>query len=208
MVTAFCAAREDSDAEWEKFWAHFRRHEAKLDVTLKGAWLEDLLDLGEPMLGRDLHKRRLDATYVDLDPVDCSIVTPESVVTPELVRRTLLQVGRYLESCEFTMAHTDVDRLTEIFESARIEPKPKRDPTLTLAQTLASKYGLSRADATRLAKLAQDLSAEAASTPVDDASLFVNVVKVLLGIDVTASEAARMLDVIEQVKAERDHMAP
>lgn len=208
MVTAFCGAREDTDAEWEEFWARFRRHEAKLDVALVGAWLEDLLDLGDPMNGRDLHKLRLAATYVDLDPLDRLIMTPDSVVTAELARRTLIQIGRYLEYCEFTMAHTDVDRLTEVFERAREGPKPKRDRTLTLAQRMASRYGLSSADAERLAKLTQDLTAEAADTPGDDWSLFAKVASVVLGIDVTASEAARMLDVVEQMNAARDDVAP
>lgn len=208
MVTAFCAAREDTDAEWERFWTRFRRHEAKLDDALTGAWLEDLLDLGDPMRGRDLHKRRLDATYVDLHPLDRSIVTPDSAVTAEWVRRTLLQIGRFLGYCEFTMAHTDVDRLTEVFDRARIEPKSERDQTLALAKTMASKYGLSSADDERLTKLTQELSAEAASTPLDDASLFARIATAALGIDVTASQATRMLDFVEQVKVERDDVEP
>lgn len=208
MVTAFCAAREDTDAQWEKFWSRFRRHESKLDVALLGAWLQDLLDLGEPMSGEDLHKRRLGATYVDLDPLDRSIVTPDSVVSAELARKTLLQVGRYLEYCEFAMAHTDVDRLTEIFDRAREEPKSKRDPTLTLAQTMASRYGLSAADAEKLANLTQEISAEDASSPGDDSSLFARIATAVLGMDVTASEAERMLEIVAEVKAARDDVAP
>lgn len=207
MVTAFCE-REDTDAEWAAFWARFRRHEAKLDVALAGAWLEDLLDLGDPMSGHELHKYRLAATYVDLDPLDGSIRTPDSVVTAELARRWLIQIRRYLESCEFTMARTDVDRLTEVFERARKRPRPKGDPTLTLAQAVSSRYGLSAVDGERLAGLTQGLTAESANALGDGSSLFAKIATVVLGIDVTASEAARMLEIVERVKAERDDLAP
>lgn len=45
-------SKGDTDAQWEEFWSRFRRHESKLDVALLGAWLQDLLDLREPMSGR------------------------------------------------------------------------------------------------------------------------------------------------------------
>ena len=119
-----------------------------------------------------------------------------------------MQIRLYLEHCEFTMAHTDIDRLTEVFERARKEPKPKRGPTLALTQTMASRYGLSAADAERLANLTQDISAEAGSAFGDGSSLFARIATVVLGIDVTSSEAERMLEMVEEMKAARDNVAP
>lgn len=207
MVTEL-PGKEDTDAEWASFWARFRRHEAKLGLALYGAWLDDLLDLGDPMSGSDLHKRRLDATYVDLDPRDRSIVTPDSVVTAEMVRKSLLQIGRYLEFCEFSMAQADVSRLTEVFEHARKKPKANRDRATTLAQAMAFRYGLSDANAERLAKLIQDSKARVQNEPESDSDLFARIATEVLGIDISASEAAQMLDVVEQVRAERDGVVP
>lgn len=208
MVTAFCAAREDTDAEWEKFWVRFRRHEAKLDVALYGAWFEDLLDLGGPITGREFHKRRLGATYVDLNPVDRSIVTPEELASAEVAKAALLQVGRYLASCESVMAQTDVDRLTEVFEKTRNEPKPTRDTRTTVAEAMGSRDGLSAADIERLLRLTQDLSDESATAPGDDSGLFAKIAARVLGIRITPAEASKMLGIVEQMKAARDDAEP
>lgn len=96
LVASFYGAREDTDAEWKKFWQRFRRHQEKLGNSLYAAWAGDLLSDEAPPDAELFHKQRLAATYVDIDDNDL-VQTPRTSINKNDVAHAIERIGSELD---------------------------------------------------------------------------------------------------------------
>lgn len=118
LVTAL-PSRGLSNAEWKKFWKRFNSHEAKLGNTLYFDWWLEPLDVGPPPLGKDLHLRRLDATYVDFR--EGQVQQPSEQISASAVDAAYNMVERQLEFCEQLTTSTTVKGLAQTMERVNSE---------------------------------------------------------------------------------------
>jgi AbiV family abortive infection protein len=99
LVMSFYVTREDTDAEWRKFWRRFRFHEEKLGNALLGAWVGDLLNDEPPPSVKEFHQRRLAATYVDVG-ADGKVAVPSEKISDDELGAVLDKLSNELRYCE------------------------------------------------------------------------------------------------------------
>jgi AbiV family abortive infection protein len=163
LVASFYGAREESDAEWNKFWRRFRNHQEKLGDALWGAWAGDLMTDEPPPDIPAFHQRRLAATYVDLDPSG-ALSVPEAVVTTSELDDALNRVGGELEFCETALKDATPTRLGTAFADMRASDTAeqmrdmlKSGPMSALALAISLRSGLSKDDALKFATRASEI---------------------------------------------------
>jgi AbiV family abortive infection protein len=166
MAASFFVEREDTEAEWKRFWRRFRRHQEKLGNVLLGAWLADLVtEAPLPDIER-AHQRRLTSTYVDVGQ-DGTIRRPPVEITTDELDQFMNQLGQELGFCESTFAQTDPEKLAAILSNhrdsalAQSRRENRRDWSATgrSAYVMAVRAGLDSKAATELAGLVTSWSA-------------------------------------------------
>jgi AbiV family abortive infection protein len=164
MVSAI-SGRDDTDAEWKKFWQRMGSHESKLGNALMGGWAGDLLS-DDPLPDKAaFHRQRLSATYADVT-ADGEISLPRDVIEAHDVDRALNLIGRELKFCESALGAFAPDRLARHFESLRAAERSvasdasDRSPEEMLAWVLAVRSGIPEDEAAILAKAMADAAAQ------------------------------------------------
>jgi AbiV family abortive infection protein len=99
ILVASFAMRDQSDAEWKKFWRRFRTHQEKLGDSLLSAWIGDLMTDDDPPDVEAFHQRRLIATYVDVLE-DGTVTRPIDAIPQEELHGLLDRLAQELEFCE------------------------------------------------------------------------------------------------------------
>lgn len=118
LVSSFYGARENTEAEWKKFWKRFRNHESKLGDALTSAWTGDLHSLAPLPDPAAFHRERLAATYVDVDP-NGDVNQPHLLVSAEAVDEALGTISTELQFCESVLGRASPVQLAETFELMR-----------------------------------------------------------------------------------------
>lgn len=153
LVASFYGAREEKDEEWKNFWKRFRRHQEKLGNTLFAAWAGDLFSDDSPPDADAFHKRRLTATYVDIDD-NGLVLTPRARLDESDVARDIERIGSELAFCESVLRGATPSSLAATFESIRTSERSadfrrqvSQLGTLALTGiTIAARAGLSQSE--------------------------------------------------------------
>lgn len=117
LVSSFFS-REGTDDDWKKFWRRFRDHTEKLGDALMSSWMGDLLTADPPPSAKAFHRKRLAATYVDLDD-DGAVRTPVSAVSQEDFDSAFESIDRELQYCERILGNAKPEQLSVTFDSLR-----------------------------------------------------------------------------------------
>lgn len=164
MVSAI-SGRDDTDAEWKKFWRRMGSHESKLGNTLTAGWAGDLLS-DDPLPDKAaFHQQRLSATYADVT-TDGKISVPSDVIREHDVDQALNLIGRELKFCESALGAFAPERLARHFESLRAAERSvasdasHRGPEETLAWVLAVRAGIPASETSILAKSMADAAVQ------------------------------------------------
>ena len=116
ILVASFYVRDQTDAEWRKFWRRFKRHEEKLGDALLGAWSGDLVNLESPPDAASVHLERLAATYVDVSD-DGTTRAPSDVVVRDRVIEVLRLLEPELAYCESVVSHMTAPQFAAVLES-------------------------------------------------------------------------------------------
>lgn len=163
VLVASFFGRDDTEAEWRKFWTRLRRHQEKLGDALIGAWLDDPLAGQPPPDVERIHQLRLSATYVDIAS-DGTVAVPDETIGTEDLDDLLNQVRSEMEVCERVIRGASPAQLASTFADIRnsqlaleFRQAQQRSPTGPMALALAMRSGLDPSAALEFVAAVEDL---------------------------------------------------
>jgi AbiV family abortive infection protein len=180
LIISFYATREDTDTEWRKFWRRFRTHQEKLGNALWSAWVGDLFTEDPPPSVEEFHKRRLAATYVDVEP-DGRIAVPSATIKDSELSAILDKLANELKYCETGLQGATPATLGATLSTLRSSERADElrrllgewGSTGAIAYATGARSGLSHDEAMALASQAESILGpgrqDADATPGDSA---------------------------------------
>lgn len=145
VIVVAMPAREDTEAEWGKFWKRINSHIEKVGTATFHNWLHDFENLDSPPpKAKDFHLKRLDATYVDLR--DGILRTPTEMISSQELAAVFAMVTEELQAAEQVFGSVTIATLTIHMQNVRDTrheiPADPKERMLLLAQGLALRNDL------------------------------------------------------------------
>jgi AbiV family abortive infection protein len=162
LATSFFGAYDGADEDWESFWRRFRKHQEKLGNALWSAWIGDLFTEESPPDVEQFHRRRLAATYVDIDH-NGAVSSPVEIITSADLDSIIQKIDTELAFCEKMLEGATADSLGRTLETLHSSLTGVRSVVSGLSSVgrlghaLALRSGLSKEDALHMAKIAEEV---------------------------------------------------
>lgn len=140
LINNFFGYKDPSQENRRALMLALRNHAEKIGELVLYALLSDLAAGSAPADYANLHKRRLDATYVDLSTTTNAVTTPDTEITRHEYDAIAASVERLIAASEARYSHTDVETLSQEFiayQASVDERRSKRRAALLAAVLVA-----------------------------------------------------------------------